>query len=173
MKWFKQGLTAAALLSVMSFSAHAVDCSDIEWHQDVLDKFPNAAEACQSVVMRDGEVHVEMIAEFVRMRPNNRADLLVHANDGTKKEVTVKVDNRIKVNDEVAFDTLPRGYEMQFFIPNDRFEVVHAVSQMPVEEVVIEEIAYLPSTASVWPLVGSLGAMFLGIAGALRLRRRK
>lgn len=165
----------AMLLAMFSSLAQATDCSEVQWHSDVLAKYPEIAKACQAVVMRDGEERVEIKADFVRAHPNHSITLDVHENDGTKEAVTVKFNRDVKLNDQVDLDRLPRGYEMTLYIPHDRFEIVHATSDEPVEiieEVVVAEVTYLPDTASPWYLIGALGSWLFAVAMVMRLRRR-
>ncbi len=164
----------AMLLAMFSTLAQATDCSEVQWHSDVLAEYPNIAKACQAVVMRDGEERVEIKADFVRAHTGNKITLDVHENDGNKERVTVQFNRDVKLNDQVELERLPRGYELTFYVPQDRFEVVHATSEQPVEiveEVMVAEVTYLPDTASPWYLIGALGSCLFGLAMVLRLRR--
>ncbi|MBY5991853.1 hypothetical protein [Ferrimonas balearica] len=161
------------MLVLFAGAAQATDCSEIQWHQDVLAAYPGAAKACQAVVEIDGEERVEIVADFVRAHPGNKITVDIHQVDGTKERLTVKVDKDVKVNDQVELEVLPRGYEMTIYVPQDRFEVAKARSDVEyvVEEVVVAEVAYLPDTASDWYLLGALGAFMLALGSALGIWR--
>ncbi|MBY6223082.1 hypothetical protein [Ferrimonas balearica] len=164
----------AMVLAMFSALAQATDCSEVQWHADVLAAYPGAAKACQAVVMRDGEERVEVKADFVAAHANGKITLDVHENDGTKERMDIRFGRDVKLNDQVDLDRLPRGYELTLYIPHDRFEIVQAVSEEPVEiveEVVVAEVVMLPDTASPWYLLATLGLGLLGLSLALRLRR--
>lgn len=172
----KKTLTAALLSSVIAAPALAADCSDVEWHQDVLAQYPSVANACQEVVERDGKQYVKLKAEFIRYREPHKAMLDVYEADGSKQRQTVSLKPNATVNaggNMVGWDALPKGYELEFYVPSDRFEVDEVTMVTPVAPVEPSpEPEVLPKTASWVPALGMLGVVFLGL-GQLFGRRRK
>lgn len=170
------GLTFAVLFSS---PALAIECKDVVWHQDVLDKYPSIANACQSVITKNGQTFVEVQAKFVRYRAPNHAVIDVVENNGTNERQIIKVPANATVNaggQPVAWEDLPQGYKLHFTIPSDRFEV----AKVPPVTVTIlpaiisyEEIRELPKTAAIWPAIGAIGVAMLALAQLIGFRRRQ
>jgi hypothetical protein len=170
-------LPIIALTTVLGApAALAAECSDVEYHQDVLDKYPAIANACQEVIEQNGKSYVKVTADFVSFRRPDKLTVNVHENDGTKERQTIKVDPKMRVNvgnTERKFSELPRNYTLNFSIPSDRFEMAteEELNEAPVEEVVVVE--ELPKTASVWPTLGLAGFTMVFLSQLLTWRRKK
>ena len=170
-------LPIIALTTVLGApAALAAECSDVEYHQDVLDKYPAIANACQEVIEQNGKSYVKVTADFVSFRRPDKLTVNVHENDGTKERQTIKVDPAMRVNvgnTERKFSELPRNYTLNFSIPSDRFEMAteEELNEAPVEEVVVVE--ELPKTASVWPALGLAGFGMVFLSQLLTWRRKK
>ncbi|MBW8190460.1 hypothetical protein K0504_05370 [Neiella marina] len=167
----KLRMTLAALaIAAAPLAAQAADCSDVEWHPDVLAAFPEAPQSCQGVIEKDGAMFVKMKAEFVSIT-GKRVRLRIEQNDGARKMHSFVPEAPISImagGKATTWRELYSGYKMNIYIPSDRFELASVDS-----EEAVEMAAEMPKTASVWPLVGMLGAGLLVVAGfARRLRRR-
>jgi hypothetical protein len=170
-------LPILALTTVLGApAALAAECSDVEYHQDVLDKYPAIANACQEVTEKNGKSYVKVTADFISFRRPDKLTVNVHENDGSKERQTIKVDPQMRVTvgeSKKRFSDLPRNYTLNFSIPSDRFEMAshEEMNEAPVEEVaVVEE---LPKTASVWPTLGLAGFTMVLFSQLLTWRRKK
>lgn len=157
-------------------AALAKDCSEVNWNQDVLDQYPSVANACQEVLEKDGKTYVKLAAEFVRFRQPNHAMVDVREADGSTERVSFKVNSNASVNaggKDVSWDKIPKGYDLAFYVPSDRFEI-HQVLPVTAEILIIEieEPAELPKTASLWPALGLAGGLFLMLGQFMGWRRR-
>lgn len=172
----KKTLAAGLLASVVAGPALAADCSDVVWHQDVLAQYPSVANACQEVIEKDGKQFVKLKAEFVRYREPHKAMLDVYETDGSKQRQTVSLKPNATVNaggNMIGWDALPRGYELEFYVPSDRFEVDEVTMVTPVAPVEPEtQPAALPKTASWVPALGAAGMLLLGLGQLFGRRRR-
>ncbi|CAM3325211.1 hypothetical protein [Shewanella violacea] len=157
-------------------AALAKDCSEVDWNQDVLDKYPSVANACQEVLEQDGKTYVKLAAEFVRFRQPNHATVDVREADGSTERLSFKVNSNATVNaggKDVSWEMIPKGYDLAFYVPSDRFEI-HQVLPATEEILIIEveEPAELPKTASLWPAFGLAGGVFLMLGQFMAWRRR-
>jgi hypothetical protein len=164
----------------MSSNVFSAECSDVEFHQDVIDKYPTIVNACQEVVMKGDSSYIKVVADFVSFRRPDKLTINVHENDGTKEKQVMEVKPDMMVmagNKEVKISTLPKNYELNFMIPSDRFEFIADDSMidepMEVEPPVVEKVAVLPKTASVWPAVGIAGFTMLCLSQLLAWRRKR
>jgi hypothetical protein len=170
-------LPILALTTVLGApAALAAECSDVEYHQDVLDKYPAIANACQSVIEKNGKSYVKVTADFISFRRPDKLTVNVHENDGSKERQTIMVDSKMRVDvggRKMKFSELPRNYKLNFSIPSDRFEMAshEELNEAPVEEVVVVE--ELPKTASVWPTLGLAGFTMVLFSQFIAWRRKK
>jgi LPXTG-motif cell wall-anchored protein len=164
-------MTLTTLL--ITSNVFAAECSDVEFHQDVIDKYPTIANACQEVITKDDKSYIKVVADFVSFRRPNKLTINVHENDGSKEKQVIEVEPDMMVmagNKEVNVASLPRNYQLNFFMPSDRFEFI-------ADEIMIDEptetMAMLPKTASVWPAIGLAGLTMLGFSQLLAWRRKR
>ena len=167
-------LLIAGLLA--SPAVMAKDCNEVTWNQDVLDQYPSVANACQEVLEQDGKTYIKLAAEFVRFRQPNHAMVDVLESDGSTERVSFKVNSKAKVNaggKDVSWEMIPKGYDLAFYVPSDRFEI-HEVVPVTAEILIIEieEPAELPKTASLWPALGLAGGLLLMFGQFMGWRRR-
>jgi hypothetical protein len=169
--------------------ATSASCDNIEFTSRVLNQLPNAKDYCLEVALRENKLYAHFATEFVR---RSGADVVLRFKkpDGTLSDpiqITPPEDQRVNMDGRnVRVRDLNRGDEVDIWLPHDRFEVAFHETQ---EEFVaaptvttyaattVEEEqpapAALPSTASVVPLLGLLGALFAtigGILGWIRIR---
>lgn len=186
---------AGVLLAVaMAPTAWAqTTCNDIVWGDEVLDIYPDIADACDEVVTgADGSMYAKIDATFHRR--TNAGDVIVYVeeNDGDRNPVrfsppagsTVEVEGV-----ETAWRNLADRQRIRFYIPSDRFALLSDVEEAPMVAVVHEEVVVaepepepmpepepepiaMPTTAAntgAWLLSGLL--LMLG-GGALLARQR-
>lgn len=167
---------------LMTSNVFAAECSDVEFHQDVIDKYPTIVNACQAVVMQGDKAYIKVVADFVSFRRPDKLTINVHENDGTKERQVMEVepDMIVMAGDEaVKISTIPKDYELNFMIPSDRFEFIGADTMlaeavdMEPETAAVEAMALLPKTASVWPTVGLAGFAMLCVSQLLAWRRKR
>jgi hypothetical protein len=164
--------------ALMASNVLATECSDVEFHQDVIEKYPTIVNACQAVVMQGDQAYIKVVADFVSFRRPNKLTINVHENDGSKERQVMEVKPDMMVmagNQSVKVSTLPKDYELNFMIPSDRFEFVADESMLAdvVEPEPVEAVALLPKTASVWPAVGLAGFAMLCVSQLLAWRRKR
>jgi len=165
-----------------AFTAAGDNCTQITWSPEMMAKHPKIGSACQEILHKDGKTYVKFEGTIKKV-----------SKGGTEVVMDMKGGDRITLNpaegrtvyiggNKVPVKNLRPGDSLVFYIPEDR--VVAAVIETPtapVEEIpiapVVETVAMtetnydMPKTASNWPLVALLGALSLGLAGAMRTRR--
>ena len=160
-------------------------CADITFEQEVLSKYPSAADGCRSVVEVNGERYAKMRVEMMSARGNVGTFRFMNK-DGTYgplESVTVDDDWRANLGGrEYRMRQITRGQEMNIYIPADRWEA-HVASDMSGTITTYYAVAMihepagggaeLPSTASPLPLIGMLGMGSLFAAFLMRVRRRQ
>ena len=77
-------VTLSTLL--MTSNVFAAEYSDVEFHQDVIDKYPTIVNACQEVVMKGDSSHIKVVADFVSFWRPDKLTINVHENDGSKEK---------------------------------------------------------------------------------------
>jgi hypothetical protein len=166
-------------------------CDQIEFTSRVNNQLPNAKDYCLEVALKENKLYAHFATEFVR-RSGSDVVLRFKRPDGTFSDpiqITPPEDQRVNINGrEVRMRDLNRGDEIDIWLPHDRFEVAFAETQeefaaaptvTTYPATVVEESpapATLPSTASIVPLIGLLGALFAtigGILGWVRIRVRR
>ena len=182
------GVAIVFLLLGSAVSAQNLTCADIEWKPVVTSKYPNIADACIDVVMKDGKMMAKVQVEVVRARPRDASFRFLNP-DGTRSDVyrtELGADWRALINGrEIRRYDLERGMKLNVYVPNDRWAVIYedvdgpdladAVPMVEEPEPMAEpepEPA-LPVTAGPLPLIGLFGAGFLALGAGLRLVRRR
>jgi len=179
MKILKLLLIAVALSSATTASAQqesALTCADFRPTPEALDRYPNLAGACESIIERDGELYGLFRADVRRVRGNN---VTLHL-PATGKTFVVRPDASHRViaeGQQLRARNLSRGQEIRIYLPVSEFaelnvdEIAFVTEENFIVEVQIEEVPALPTTASPWPTV-VLAGFFLFGAGYLLRRRR-
>jgi hypothetical protein len=68
----------------------AVSCADVNWNKDMLLNHPSLVDACQEVIVVEGETWARFAAKFVRIEPNGDVIFSVRdQNDRSIEEVTL------------------------------------------------------------------------------------
>ncbi len=173
-------LTAGLLSLGLSQSVLAqTTCDELIWSSEVTSRYPNVADACQEVIVRDGSQYARLIAEVNRVRNNGDLRLRFKHRDGSWSDiVTVSPEYDFPVfidGNKVLARDLVRGQEIRIYMPSDRW----AIAQVEEVEIVViaviqdePEPEAIPDTASPLPLIALLGFLFAGIGGAMTRRRK-
>ena len=156
-------------------------CGDIEFSDEINQRFPGAKEACIEIVERDGRQYAHFEAEIVRVR-GNTVEAQFKAPDGTVSNpiaFTPPSGARVSIaGRSYRYSELDRGQELDVWLPPDRWEIAvprdtsadfataQVVTPVPLEEP-STELAALPATASRLPWLAVLGLVFLGFGGVL------
>jgi hypothetical protein len=172
-------LILAALLTTATASTQevsALTCDDFRPTPEALERFPNLAGACEAIIERDGELYGLFRADVRRVRGNN---VTLHL-PATGKTFVVRPDASHRViadGQKTRARNLSRGQEIRIYLPVSEFakpdveEIAFTTEEDFIIEVEIEEVAALPTTASIWPTVAFAGLFLLGAGYLLRRRR--
>jgi LPXTG-motif cell wall-anchored protein len=180
MKMAKSLLVFATMLIGATAGAQemtALSCNDFRPTNEALERFPNLAGACEGIVERDGELF-GLFTAVVRRTAGNSVTLRLPA---TGKTFSVRPDSSHRVlvdGRKTSARNLTRGQEISIYLAVNEFakpdiEEITFVTEMNfLIDVEIEEVAALPTTASVWPAITMAGFFLLGAGYLLRRRRR-
>jgi LPXTG-motif cell wall-anchored protein len=155
----------------------ALSCNDFRPTPEALERFPNLAGACEGIVERDGELF-GLFRAVVRRTAGSRVTLRLPA---TGKTFSVSTDpsHRVMVDGRrTAVRNLTRGQEITIYLSVNEFakpdiqEIAFITEENFLVELDVQEVAELPTTASMWPATGMAGILLLGAAYVLRRRRR-
>ena len=170
---------SAALGIALSASASvwATECSDITWKSEILEEYAQINEACHGIVEKNGREYVKLEAKVLRS-VGNRVHLKFKHTDGSYGETyetpELPKDFRVDVEGRKrSIHSLPRDYEVNIFMPTDRFVIFPSMEQPEVQEIAADDsrMTMLPSTASHLPLIALLGSIFCVLGLALRRLR--
>jgi LPXTG-motif cell wall-anchored protein len=154
----------------------ALTCADFRPTPEALERYPNLAGACESIIERDGELYGLFRADVRRVRGNN---VTLHL-PVTGKTFVVRPDTAHRViadGQKLRARNLSRGQEIRIYLPVSEFaelnvdEIAFITEEDFIVEVQIEEVPALPTTASPWPTVAFAGLLLLGAGYLLRRRR--
>lgn len=185
-------VAAAALMALgLSQAAHSqtgASCADLVFTEDITSRLPNPNAACLGVVEKDGRQYAKFAAEIVRVR-GGEVRAKFKRPDGTFTDTySFNPDRSARVRirgRSYRYSDLARGQELDIYLPADRWEIAThseeevdfaaaaAVTTVAVVKAEPEpEMAALPSTASLVPLMGLLGAIFMALGTGLVMVRR-
>ena len=181
-------------LGSAAIAQEEITCADIEWLPVVTDQYPNIADACSDVLMKNGKVMAKVEVVVTRVGSRTASFRFLHP-DGTRSDVyrTALGSNWVALIDgvEVHQRDLVRGQKLNVYIPNDRWAVIYEDADGPdlVDAVALVEVPEpmaepepiaepepaptLPATAGPLPLIGLLGGVFLALGAGLRFLRRR
>lgn len=172
-------LTLATLFVASTASAQemtALSCNDFRPTDEAIERFPNLVGACEGIVERDGELYA-LFRAVVRRASGASLTLNLPA---TGKTFTTSVDPSMRVlvdGRKTRPRDLARGQEIRIYLAASEFskpnvqEVAFVTESDVLVEVEIEEVAALPTTASIWPTAAFAGLFLLGAGYMLRRRR--
>jgi len=173
-------------------------CDDIRFKPDVLERYPDARQACRGVVERDGVQYMQVSGRVQRASTVRSDQPLRIRVDGLDRTIDARppADLGYRI---VGVDQRGRGARTTRaqLKPGDRLDVLIPLPELEGEaidavaflgsaddvDVVAVEAAVvalpdvaaggmLPKTASPWPSVGMVGLLCIAAAGGSRLVRR-
>ncbi len=179
MKFIRLVLIVAAIMFAANAGAQemtALSCKDFRPTNEALERFPDLAGACEGIVDRDGELYGKFTAVVRRVSGNN---LTLHL-PATKHTFRVRPDSSHRVlvdGRKTRARDLVRGQELHIYLSVKQFatpdieQVAFVTETDMIINLEVEQVAALPTTASIWPLVGGAGLMLLGVGFVLRRQR--
>ena len=186
-------LTASAQSTIdRSFTTTSNDCDDVQWSEEMQERYPGIGSACRSVEERNGKKYVK----FEGTVRSARASVLdVDFAGGGRVQMEPPEGTTVYMDGEpIPVSDLRRGDRLTFYVPEDRMTAqfypdeqlantqesqavnvpIAAAAQATEQEEEPDRMAgVLPSTASGLPWVAVSGLLMLGIAGGLRAWRRR
>lgn len=191
---FAAGLVVTGLLWSGSAMAQGIPkpqvstetCAEVKWAPELLQRYPRIPEACQEVVLVNGENWARVEGRLVNVNPNGSVTTMVLNSRGRGMgRLTLKPAPGQKVlleGREVSFDQLETGAMIHMYIPEHMYAVatepvednaeMATIEQAPETEVAAEEPQALPTTAGPLPWVLLAGGAVLLVGLMLALRRR-
>lgn len=154
----------------------ALSCSDFRPTAEALERFPNLVGACEGIVERDGELF-GMFKAVVRRVMGARLTLHLPAT-GNTFNVTPDSAARVEIGGQMfrSRDIVP-GQDITIYLAVSEFakpdieHVAFVTEDNFLVALEVEEVAALPTTASLWPAITMAGLFLLGISYLLRRRR--
>lgn len=123
MKW---SVILATLLAVpaIAFAADDLGCKSVNFGDDVLAKFPNAARACRGVMEKDGAVYARYVAKVVDTSEGN-VTVVFEDKDGkgVSKVVLAPTDDAgLSMGGKATkYSSLKKGDVIDMWVPHSRF----------------------------------------------------
>jgi LPXTG-motif cell wall-anchored protein len=154
----------------------ALSCNDFRPTPEAIERFPNLAGACEGIVERDGELF-GLFRAVVRRTTHRSVTLRLPA---TGKTFVVHPDpsHRVVVDGrKIRIRDLARGQEIKIYLAVNEFakpdieQVAFVTEANFLVDLEVEEVAELPTTASLWPAITMAGFLLLGASYLLRRRR--
>jgi hypothetical protein len=165
--------------------AQTVTCQNAQYDPELLTRFPNLAQACSEIISKNGADYAVVKARLDRVNPSGTVAVRVKQPDGSySKQVTLRPrsDLRVQVDGKPArVRDLATGQELTAYVKvsEPAMALAPVDESVPFETIPIEEpqeqMAALPATASMLPLLGLLGGvsmLFGGLLSVIRYRRR-
>ena len=166
-------VTVLCTIGAMAVShAQTVTCQNAQYDPELLVKFPNLAKACSSIVQKGGEDYAVVKARLDRVNASGTVALRVkHADGSYSKQITIKPrsDLRVQVDGKPArVSDLATNQEITAYVKVSApvMALAPVDETAPIETYPIEEpqqMAALPATASMVPLLGLLGGCVIVI----------
>ncbi len=164
-----------------------LSCMDVEFSNEVLSKYPEMNETCMDVIEHKGDNYAKIEGRVVRPGVN-RLVLKYRHQDGSwgKHYQTDEIpsDYRVFIDGKsTRIRNLTRGQDIniyvllggQYAVSLADIDQDEALDYEPIEIALVEVeiMEELPATASLVPLAGLLGLLFITLGGALTLRRKR
>jgi hypothetical protein len=116
----------ATLAAAQAALAQQLTCDDIEFLPDVIHEFPSVGQACHSVVERDGQLYVRLVADVVKVRTDGTVVIDIKARDGTRfrQEFNPPPGFRVRLSGTSSRTRdLVRGQEIRLYLPSNQWQV--------------------------------------------------
>lgn len=176
----------ALAASPVALAQDAPGCADLEFAKEITDVLPQANQACREVVMKDGEPYARFTAEIVSNQARTVRAKFKRADGTWTESYKFRPDQKARIHiqgQSYRWSEIDRGQQLDVYLPPDRFEIAtHEDPNVAFEEtaVVVAFVTVerapreeLPTTASLLPLAGALGALFVALGAGIRLFRRR
>lgn len=175
----------------LTFTTTGVQCEDVKWAPQTLERYPHIVAACQRVVQRDGEYFVVFSGTVHSVARYGRS-LSVDFKNGDEVTLKTSADMKFDIGGTMTRprDILP-GQQLTFYVPQARFvaevpEGERVIVPIPITQWQPQRIAYaapatmtprpadLPQTGTELGLLalGGFALMATG-AGFTTVRRRR
>ena len=123
-------LPAFLVLAVASSAAlpKTPTCDDIEFKSSTVERFPSAAQSCNSVVERNGKLYVRLVAEVIRAKSGSVL-LYLKGPDGSRIRQEFKPPPGFQASiggKPTPMENLRRGQEIHLYLPESDWQVVDA-----------------------------------------------
>lgn len=131
-----------------SFEPAPTSCAEVRWSASVLSKYPNISDACQSIQMRDGKSFA-MLEGTVDDIANDGRKITVDFEDGGELTLAPTTSTTLYVEgEETSFANLREGQELNFYIPEDRFQAEFPGANGSAPHVIVPILVVKPATTA-------------------------
>ena len=118
-------LAIAALFISLAFGDDVIECNEVNWKEQLLLIFDGIEEACQEVVIRDGNQYVRCEVKFIRATVDGDVYVRMKLRDGTRVERVFPAPKALSVSSnsgmtDFAMHELERGDVLDVYIPMSR-----------------------------------------------------
>jgi len=183
------GSCVLALIPAVALAQQPAACARVEFSQEVLSRFPNIRSACLDVITKGDQQYAVVKADLVRAT-SSRMTVRVRMPDGSKSDpigINVNPKERIIVNGEkTRIQDVAIGQELTAYfsvkdpgIALEPAEGIEDVEFTPLpatpepEPAAVAANTEMPKTATILPLLGTIGFVLIALgAGLAWLRRR-
>ena len=119
------GLSIAVLCIFPAYGDDVVACDEVIWEEQILLHFNGIEEACQEVVIRDGNQYVRFEVKFIRATIDGDVHVRMKLQDGTRVERVFPAPKALNVSSSsgmtnFAMHQLERGDVLDVYIPMSR-----------------------------------------------------
>lgn len=177
-----------ALVATAVLAQNPKDCAAVQFSDEVLARFPRAAEACLDVISRDGQDYAVFNAQLVEVRGNTMR-VRFHLPDGSlgpTQTITPPNDFRVLIDGEPRrVSELAPNQDLKAYVevsrpvmalePADTAQklviVPLATEEEVTEEVDTERVAQMPHTAGPAPVFAAFSLLFACAAVCMRAMR--
>ena len=120
-----QEFAIAALFISPAFGDDVIGCDEVNWEEQILLHFDGIEEACQEVVIRDGDQYVRFEVKFIRATIDGDVHVRMKLQDGTRVERVFPAPKALNVSSnsgmtDFAMHELERGDVLDVYIPMSR-----------------------------------------------------
>lgn len=160
-------------------AAQSPNCQNVQFSQAVLAEFPRAREGCLDVIRRDGKDYAVYKAELLRVYSDDRVRVRFKHPDGSRgdaRTIATPRDFRVLVQGKpVPLSEVTTGQELTAYVhvTEPVIALAPVTESEPLQPMPMEperqQVAAMPTTASLWPTLGAMG--LLGLAAGALLRR--
>ena len=118
-------LAIAVLFISPAFGDDVIECNEVNWKEQLLLIFDGIEEACQEVVIRDGNQYVRCEVKFIRATVDGDVYVRMKLRDGTRVERVFPAPKALSVSSnsgmtDFAMHELERGDVLDVYIPMSR-----------------------------------------------------